>query len=341
MNGHKLSSTRQFNRHWQSGEEGGGYPPIPVYPSFGNYSKNIMMFDTHYLYNNGFIYNFQSMKCFINENRIYFEYSIMETHNTNKMIIPAHIELQLKDKFYFNTDDLFNQFPNGFHHINMIKTTFTFFGQDTDCYELTFDTNYDYGERYIEYDFTRAKINNISLNAYVMNAVGGAETRTYFDTWKLVGHPTLSSDNFTKRSNINFEKNVEGLVVRKSGHPIYPNILTGMYIPPYDISSLYATYDLNNLYSSSGYLILDGGTGDTFFRANSATSFSGVGVPEFEGITLDAGAFPVGYYEGSNYIYYCQYEGVDLHSVDSLTRFILSSDYDETVLSKVRVYTTY
>ena len=223
----------------------------------------------------------------------------------------------------------------------MIKTTFTFFGQDTDCYELTFDTNYDYAERYIEYDFTRAKINNISLNAYVMNAVGGDETRTYFDTWNLIGHPTLSSDNFTKRSNINFEKNVEGLVVRKSGHPIYPNILTGMYIPPYDISSLYATYDLNNLYSSSGYLILDGSTGDTFFRANSATSFSGVGTPEFKGITLDAGAFPVGYYEGSNYIYYCQYEGVDLHSVDSLTRFILSSDYDETVLSKVRVYTTY
>ena len=72
MNGHKLSSTRQFNRHWQSGE-GGVYPPVPVYPSFGNYTKNIMMFDTHYLYNNGFTYNFQSMKCFINENRIYFE----------------------------------------------------------------------------------------------------------------------------------------------------------------------------------------------------------------------------------------------------------------------------
>ena len=340
MNGHKLSSTRQFNRHWQSGK-GGVYPPIPVYPSFGNFTQNIIMFDTHYLYNNGLTNNLNSMMCFINENRIYFEYSNMETHNTNKMIIPAHIELQLKDKFYFNTDDLFNQFPNGFHHINMIKTTFTFFGQDTDCYQLTFDTNYEYAERFIEYDFTRAKINIISLNAYVMNAVGGAETRTYFDTWNLVGHPTLSSDNFTTKSNINFEKNVEGLVVRKSGHPIYPNILTGMYIPPFNISSLYATYDLNNLYSSSGSLILNGGTGTTFFYGNFSTSFSGVGTPEFEKITLDGGQFPIYYFKDGKYNYYCQYEGVDFQFMNYLTRFILTSDYDETVLSKVRVYTTY
>ena len=34
MNGHKLSSTRQFNRHWQSGE--GGYTPLIPMHDFTN-----------------------------------------------------------------------------------------------------------------------------------------------------------------------------------------------------------------------------------------------------------------------------------------------------------------
>ena len=336
MNGHKLSSTRQWNRHWQSGEEGGGYPPVPVYPSFKDYVPNIMMFDCHYNRNSDIEPYHQSMLCFLDENRIYFDYFNINLWGINKLIIPAHVELQLKDKIYFNTDDLFNQFPTGFHHINMIQTTLTFFGENIDFYELTFDTNYNFDQRYIEYDFTRANINNIELNAYVMNAVGGADTRTYFDTWRLTGHPTPSP----KRTNINFETNVNNLVVRKAGHPIFPNILTGMFVPPYEIASVSATYDLNNLYSNSGGIIINGGTGDIFFRANFMTSVSGEGLPALNGITLDANSFPIRYYD-NGYVYYSQYEGIDITGMEYISNFILSSDYDDSVLSKIRIYTTY
>ena len=79
MNGHKLSGTRQWNRHWQSGN-GGVIPPVPVYDDFGNYHANVIgiqfgtidasnpsRYNIEYGNENVFL-------MFLNENKIFFNH---------------------------------------------------------------------------------------------------------------------------------------------------------------------------------------------------------------------------------------------------------------------------
>lgn len=345
MNGHKLSGTRQWNRHWQNGEEGGGYPPIPVYDDFGDFPLNLMFLSLHDVRLDGSkidlnYYLLAGLYCFINENRIYFQYkdyAYLGTY-TSKFMIPANFELQLKNKIKFNTDDLFNQYPNGFHNITMSQTTLTFFGEDIDFYEVQFDLSAPYQQRYIEFDFTGASINKIELDAYATNG-DTEQTQTYYDTWRFKGVPTRPSFA-TKLSNIKFETNLNNYYVGKVSGGLFGNFTNGMFIPPYQLFAFNANYDINNLYNSDGTFnfIL----GDIDFLVGNSFNVEANGVPVFNSIGVDAASVPIGYYDSqSNFHYYCQYEGVNVDTFDFFTRFIINSDNNYTSLNHIKISTYY
>lgn len=345
MNGHKLSGTRQWNRHWQSGEEGGLYPPVPVYDDFGDFPLNLIYLSLHDVRVNGSRidlndYLLAGLYCFINEGRIYFSYEDYPyiSSYTSKFMIPANFEIQLKNKIKFNTNDLFNQYPNGFHNITMKKVTLTFFGEDIDFYEVEFDLNATYQQRYIEFDFTGATINNIEVDAYATNG-NTADTKIYYDTWKFKGVPTRPSFG-TKLSNIKFESNLNNYYVGKLNSSLYGNFTNGMFIPPYHLFGFNATYDINNLYNSSGGFNFT--LADIDFLVGNSFNIEANGTPSFSSISVDADRMPRGYYDSqSNYHFYCQYEGVDVNLFDFYTRFSINNDEEYTLLNHIKISTYY
>lgn len=344
MQGHKISGTRQWNRHWQSA--GGGVPPVPVYPSFGDLQANILFIqgyipeyyqilsddrcDLHGGYLDGIF-------CFLDENRIYFEYMNMLNFNSDRFIIPCNFEVQLKDKAYFNSNDLYAQYPSGFHNVSMRKSTLNFFGEDIEFYELVIDTSHNFDECYIEYDLSRANINNFEADAYVMNATGGDNTRAYFDTWHFAGHPYPPADLYNIHSTFKYENSVNNLYVRKTNPHAYPvPTYTGMFMPAYWVFTYYSTYDLNDLYRSYGSFNFSLDLELHLLMANSL-SMEGIGLPPFTSLHVTASNAPRGYYDNGNYIYYCQYEGIDVDTFDYFVYFDMVSNNDDTVLSRVKL----
>lgn len=345
MNGHKLSGTRQWNRHWQSAG-GVGIPPVPAYDDFGNFPLNIMYLSLHDVrtYGTSRIYlndHFLcGLYCFINEGRIYFyydDYPYLEQY-TDKFMIPANFELELKNKIKFNTNDLFNQYPNGFHNITMKKVTLTFFGEDIEFYEVDFDLNATYQQRYIEFDFTGATKNKIDLDAYATNGDSN-QTRSYYDTWRFKGVPTRPTP-YTKKSNIKFETNLNNYFVGELGHSIFGNFTNGMFIPPYHLFGFDASYDINNLYTSYGSFNFQ--LVDIDFLVGNSFIVEASGVPPFNQIGVDASNFPTGYYDSQhNFHYYCQYEGVDVDTFNTYTRFSVFNDDDYSILNHIKLSTYY
>lgn len=337
MNGHKLSNTRQWNRHWQSGEEGGGYPPVPVYPSFADFPCNEVLIPTHYITQGSFgkinleVYS-HTMHLLLDENRIYIElpplYNPQLYNIRERYVIPKNLEFQLKDKVYFNTDDLFNQYPNGFHHFTMKTSTLTFYGENIEFYEIERDQNYTLNECYIEYNFERATINKENLPVYVYN-IDNDNIRYYYDTWNVIGHPKPSPFD----RGFHFDKNVNNLKVKREN-----NVgLTGMFVAPYNIELYYATYDINDMFAPSGSLNVYETGGYVFYRWSGFT-VDGIGSPTFNSLWLNTTTLPSGYYDDQyNWIPYLYYDNVE---VSTGTWYAATFDVDnannETILSNIK-----
>ena len=327
MNGHKISGTRQWNRHWQSGR--GGFVP-PIYQYFGNFPMNILyisLYDIRYAPACQFWgYTLKGLFCFIDENRIYFNY---HDSSTEKYLIPAHLVIKLRDKISFSTDDLFTQYPTGFHNITMRQTTLTFFGEDVEFYEVEFDTNEPYDQRYIEYDFTGETINYMQIDAYTESGSTNP-TRTYFDTWRFTGIPTRPSP-YTKRSNLVFEDNLSNYYVGKIGE--FGVAINGMFMPPYHIFSYDLSYDLNDLYANNGSFnfTLEG---EIVFFAGNSLIIEATGSPAFNSVILD----PV---VGGNYTGDILYENSDVTWLDLFVRFNIDSSNSYSILDHIKMSTYY
>lgn len=343
MQGHKISGTRQWNRHWQS--TGGGVPPVPVYDDFGDFPVNIMYLSLHSVKLNGANIELNDhflcgLYCFINEGLIYFyydDYPYLEWY-TSKFMIPANFELELKNKIKFNTNDLFNQYPNGFHNISMKKVTLTFFGRDIEFYEVEFDLNASYQQRYIEFNFAGASINKIDLDAYATNG-NSKETCTYYGTWRFKGVPTRTSFSL-KKSNIKFEDNLNNYYVGEIGHGLFGNFTNGIFIPPFHLFGFNSSYDINNLYTPNGSFNFP--LNDIDFLVGNSFVVEATGSPAFNSIGVDATNFPIGYYDSQfNFHYYCQYEGTDVGLFNTYTRFNIDNDDDYTILNHIKMSTYY
>ena len=345
MRSHQLSTSRRFNRHWQSSGGGkGGLPPVPVYPSFADFGANLLCIGLNCLDPSGVNQvnfhplNYYGMFLFLDENKIFFNQYYYNFWNIDaKIILPKNLEIQLKDKVYFNSDDLYAQYPTGFHNITMKTTTLRFYGEDIEVYEIDLTTGHNFEDYYIEYDMERANINNMIVDGYVMNLVDNAASKYYFDTWSLTGHPVPSP----KSSNLKYQNSVNGLIVRNPGHPIYPNALTGIYFPSYLISTFWSTYDLNDLFDSSGDFNFTLGSEYVFFLGNFSNTFTGVGTPAFNSLSLSADNLEVGYWDSGNYYYYMTYDGMDVDGGYYMTHFIVDAETEETVLSEVDIRSNY
>ena len=339
MNGHKLSGTRQWNRHWQSA--GGFIPPVPVYDDFGDYNANVIgiQFGTidasnpsRYDINYG---DPDSFLIFLNENKIFFNHLTFSfTGILPKLIIPKHFEFQLKNKVYFNSDDLYQQYPTGFHHITMRTVNITLYGEDVEFYELTLSDyqNYNFDEYYIDYDCSRGTKNVFNFDAYPISVVTDVASTYLFDTWKFKGRPTRPTPT-THLSNIRFDENVNNLLVKFNNN----NPMCGMWNPPLAIYSNDVTYDLNDLYLNTGAFNFSFAGAEIWSRSNAFT-MDGICTP-----TNYTNMYIGSYLSLPTYVspdYLIQYDGIDVRDLYYFSAFVVEPNADY-VFTHMTIESTY
>lgn len=175
MNGHKLSSTRQWNRHWQNGEEGGSYIPLIPMHDFTNIRTTALRLykatagdgTKYYEINDGDIYNILFLP---NYNKIYFNMSSYQNpdyHKFDPLILSCNFEININRRS-FKSNTLYNLYqnhPEKFHNVSMSKIKLNFCGVDKDYYMISFNDNtHNPDEYYIDYIWGSANENKIKFN---------------------------------------------------------------------------------------------------------------------------------------------------------------------------------
>ena len=362
MNGHKLSGTRQFNRHWQSSElgdgSGGGKPIPPSYPSFSTLVCNFVEIAMEYIYKTGFpVPNQYRIHCtnlsggglglFIDEGLIYFNHYMRKLYGQNdfKYLLPKGLHLEFKDKYYFDSDDLYAQYPVGFHHVQMQTCEIVVGGEIIEMYEFSFDGDYQYNDYafddyYIEYDFDRAVKNLIRFNTetFNFNTGGEADDYTYLERWIYSGKPTPTGvgDIYTL-SNVKFEDYISpSMKLYKAGS------LSKDWFHFSSISTFRSVYDLNNLYNINGNLDISYTSEDDIILSNS-WYFDYETVPDVPAIYINVGAtLLTNHYEGIDLVYTGFYNGYNLLQIDGNGMGALyQTSVSEADLTQLKMYTYY
>lgn len=180
MRGHKLSQSRQLNRHWQSGDSkmrDFNYIWLSCYHliSYYNYRRitnaTILLLPRH--------------------NRIYFNmngYQSPDYHIFDPYIFSKDFKIQLAGK-EFSTADLYQTYvdhPEKFHNLMMEEVSMVIAGETISVYRISFtDTSLEPSDYYIEYKWKNTNEENIHFTYYL---TGGDQYLNY----QLVGEKTLN-----------------------------------------------------------------------------------------------------------------------------------------------------
>ena len=357
MNGHKLSGTRQWNKHWQNGEGVGTVvptptPPIPPEPEddFGNNFQNIIgVAITAIKYEGSLGYEMLSsvaygMYFLLNDNRIYFDFTTMHSyyithHGTTDYVlaIPKGLIINFKNNCSFSSDKMFEE--GVFHNITITEDTLDYYGIEIPFYALRFDQETNYEDRYIEYDFDPQSVNKnsiINIGYYVQSPDNTVKTGEVIASWNIKTKPyKLNYNNHDVGTyKLVFEKEMSPeMIVKKQ----YCRCWLFNFVRL--INSEYRSYDLNNLYYSDGSLTF-AGSDYVYYEdvlnngTNSWSSYTAsLGKPiviTTEGSVVDytslymgaQGNASTGYYDLLERKYKVNYKNAPVHNQDEPVQYI-------------------
>lgn len=186
MNGHKISTTRQLNRHWQSG--------VRKMRDFNYIWLSCYHLVTHETAGAGELYKeIDLMKILLlpRNDRIYFPmtgYNSPDYHVFDPYILSKDFKLQISGK-EFSTADLYQTYvdhPEKFHNLSMDEINVDIAGETIPYYRISFtDDTLEPSDYYIEYTWKDTNEENIHFTYYL---VGGDQYLNY----QLVGQKTLN-----------------------------------------------------------------------------------------------------------------------------------------------------
>ena len=256
MNGHKLSGTRQFNRHWQSGEEGGYTPLIPMH-DFTNIRISAMRLiemsnDATNKYYKLDVYPY--MLFLPNYNKIYFymlDYQYSYGHCFEPLIISCNFVFQINKRKYSSNDlyNLFQNHPEKFHNVSMSKVQLNICGEIKYYYMITFnDSTHNPEDYFIDYVWGSSNVDKIDLQANMVcyNENFDARVKTFYNISAYPFHKFESSINYNMYEHCGidhlFSSNQKIQLGTYANYIIVPEVtITGSVTTGMDINDLFNT----------------------------------------------------------------------------------------------------
>lgn len=259
MQGHKLSGTRQWNRHWQSA--GGGLSPVLPMRDFTDIRLGCMRLQTYTTLYGDHFYDMQNDTILLlpNYNKIYFNMS-SSTHRFEPIVMSVDFELHINGR-NFKSNDLYNLYtshPERFHNVSISKDTFKLCGQNVFFYVITFnDTTHNFDEYYIDYTWGSSNKTEIDFN---MKVVGyddnyDCSLNQYNGLKAYPFHTTYSDHQFYAHSGIDetFAIQTNLLVNNRYMDGQYKYVYNYIVLPEADIQgALRSGFDINDVFNSNG-----------------------------------------------------------------------------------------